>query len=107
MIKIKQKEDYSKTFDLKYVDTLEGVSLTGCTAYCQMRDVPNGNLVATATCTIDTTNKTVTIQFDGSDLQYAAPGIYGFDVWIKDTSSQNHPIYDTRCEIIGRYTMNF
>lgn len=107
MITIKQYEDYTKVLELQYADTMTSVDLTGISAYSQMRDEPNGELAATATCTVDTVNHTVTIVYSGSDLQNLTPGEYGYDVWLVDSGGKKHPIYTTRCQIVGRYTQNF
>ncbi|MBQ6518299.1 MAG: hypothetical protein IJI14_06240 [Anaerolineaceae bacterium] len=107
MITIKQNEDYSKILQLQYADTNTAVDLTGITAYSQMRDKPNGTIVATAACVVDTTNHTITVSYSGSSLLNVEPGEYGFDIWVVDSGGKKHPIYTTRCKIVGRYAANF
>ena len=107
MIVIKQNEDYSKVLELQYADTMTAVDLTGISAYSQMRDKPNGTVVATATCVVDSVNHTITVSYSGTDLLDVDPGEYGYDVWLVDGGGKKHPIYTTRCKIVGRYAANF
>ena len=50
---IKIGQTFRRQLALTYVDDNTPVDLTGCEAFCQMRDYPGGNLAATAVCTLD------------------------------------------------------
>ena len=106
MIKIKQGEDYRKILCLQDAESQEPIDLTGCTAFSQMRDKPNGSLLATAVCSIEAEMGEVTVFYAGSDLAEIAPGEYGYDVWIVDDQEEKHPIYTTRFVLEGKYTDN-
>ena len=106
MITIKRREDYTKYLHLEYPDTHEPVDLTGCRAYCQMRDVPGGELLATAACTMDGENGDIWVKFSGSDTVNIPVGEAGYDVWIIE-NNRKHPIYTTRCMIVDAYTESF
>ena len=109
MITITQGQNYTKVLEMKYADTLEPVDLTGITAYSQMRTepAPNGQVVATAVCTVDNANHTVTVVYPSTQTEEIALGDYGYDIWLMDECNRKLPIYSTRCRVIGRYTDNF
>lgn len=105
MIQIKQNEDYSKYLQIKY-DNGEPVDLTGISAYSEMRTAPNGELLATATCTIDAEVGGIFVLYSADETANIPLGVYGYDVWLVDSEGKKHPIYTTKFEIIGAYTMN-
>lgn len=104
MITIKQNEDYTKYLHLQYADTGEPLDLTGCSVYSQMRDQPNGTLVATATTSMNAASGDIWVTYASSATGTLTPGEYGFDVWLVDSNSKKHPIYTARVEIVGKYT---
>lgn len=106
MITIKKREDYTKYLHLEYPETHEAVDLTDCEAYCQMRDVPGGTLLATATCTMDETNGDIWAKFSGADTADMPEGEAGYDIWIVE-NGRKHPIYTTRVMIVDSYTTDF
>lgn len=104
MITIKQNEDYTKYLHLQYADTGEPLDLTGCSVYSQMRDRPNGTLVATATTSMTAASGDIWVTYAASATASITPGEYGYDVWLVDGNSKKHPLYTTRIQIIGVYT---
>lgn len=104
MIIIKQNEDYTKYLHLQYADTGEPLDLTGCSVYSQMRDKPNGTLKANGICTMTAASGDIWVRYPASSTVTLPVGEYGFDVWLVDSDSKNHPIYTTRVVIEGRYT---
>lgn len=106
-ILIKQGEDYTKVLEITYADTGDPVNFSGISAYSQMRDKPNGVLIATGICTVDDVNHTVTVVYPSSVTSEIVPGEYGYDIWLMDEYNRKHPVYTTRCSVVGRYTNNF
>ena len=106
MITIKKKESYTKYLQLKYADTQEPVDLTNVEAFCQMRDVPGGTLLATATCTVSAETGEIWARFLENDTENLPVGECGYDIWIVESGGK-HPIYTTRCHIIDAYTEEF
>lgn len=106
MITILKGEDYTKYLHLQYADTQEPVDLTGCTAFCQMRDVPGGELLATAACEIDDSNGDIWVRFSGNVTADLPSGEAGYDIWVVE-NGRKHPIYMTRCRIGDAYTEEF
>lgn len=107
MITIKQGEDYTKYIELVYANSRLPVDLTGITAYSQMRKKPNGDLLATAVCTIDAANGTISVYYSAAQTNLIPEGKYGFDIWVIDTDNTKHPVYTAEIEVIGKYTMAF
>ena len=105
MIIIKQNEDYIKRFYFEEADTGEPISLTGVTAYSQLRDKPGGTLKATASCVVDTTDNFITVTYSASQTAELEPGEYGYDVWIVENGLK-HPIYTARVAVVAPYTDN-
>ena len=106
MITIKRREDYKKYLHLQYADTEDPLDLTGCSVFCQMRDEPGGELLATAACTMDASAGDIWVTFSGSDTEDLPLGKAGFDIWIVE-SGRKHPIYTTECMIVDAYTESF
>lgn len=104
MITIKQNEDYTKYLHLQYADTGEPLDLTGCSVYSQMRDRPNGTLVATATTSMTALSGDIWVTYSSSATSSITPGEYGFDIWLVDGNSKKHPLYTARVEVVGVYT---
>ena len=103
---IKQAEDFRRIKTLKYVDTGQPVNLSGCSAYCQMRTTPDGEMIANAECEIQTGAGRVIAAFPSSVTAEIPIGDYGFDIWLVDGDSAK-PIHTEQISIVGRYTHNF
>lgn len=104
MITIKRGEDYTKHLLFQYADTLNPVDLTGCDAYCQMRKVPAGELLATAICSfLNYTDGYILFSFSSEQTANLPLGRCGLDVWITE-NGRKHPVYASECEIIDGYT---
>ena len=65
---IKQAEQFDRVVTLKYADTGAFVDLTGCSAYCQMRTAPGGELLATAACFIEPELGRITASFSSDGV---------------------------------------
>ena len=107
MITIKRGEFYVKHLQLAYADTKEPLDLTGCSAYCQIRDVPGGTLLATGTCTISEETGEIWARFSGSQTEGLPLGECGYDIWLQETSVARYPLYTTRCQVVDAYTKDF
>lgn len=105
MIIIKQNEDYVKRFYIEDAETGEPISLTGVTAYSELRDKPGGTLYATAFCVVNTSDNFIEITYTASQTAELEVGEYGYDVWIVENQRQ-HPIYTTRVAVVAPYTEN-
>ena len=105
MITIKQGETYIKRLEFVDVDSKTPIDLTGATAYSEIRNVPGGDLKATAVCTVDTSNGSVTVNYSAAKTQLIPVGQYGYDIWLKIDGEQ-YPIYTTRIQVEKRYTEN-
>lgn len=70
-----------------------------------MRENPNGELIATATCSVNTEIGTVYITFSSDQTENIPFGKYGFDIWIVSDNIQK-PIYTELVEVVGSYTTN-
>lgn len=103
MIVIKQNEDYIKRFYFEEAETGNPISLTGITAYSQLRDKPGGTLKATGSCVVNTTNNYIEVSYLSEQTATLDPGEYGFDVWIVE-NGLNHPIYTARVMVEAPYT---
>ena len=103
---IKQKEKYEKAVTLKYLGTNTPVDLTGCSAYCQMRTYPGGDLVATAECSVTPDLGRVVATFSSADTEIIEPGEYGFDIWLVSADTAK-PICTKQVSVVRRYTENF
>lgn len=107
MITIKRGEFYVKHLQLLYADTKEPLDLTECSAYCQMRDVPGGNLLATATCTITAESGEIWAKFFGVQTESLPLGECGYDIWLEENGTSRYPLYTARCQIVDAYTKDF
>lgn len=103
MVTIKQGETYIKSIQILYAETREPVDLTGYSAFCEMRDKPDGALAAVASCTVNAEEGSVLATFSSEQTDIISVGDYGFDIWIAN-DTEKHPIYTTEVKIIGRYT---
>lgn len=104
MITIKKGEDYTKYLHLQYADTGQPLDLTGCSVYCQMRDIPGGELLASAICeTDDDGNGDIWVRFGANVTKNLPVGEAGYDVWVV-ANGLKRPIYTTRCQIADAYT---
>lgn len=102
---IKQKETFRQV--LRLTDARSGavMDLTGCTAYSQMRKAPGGELLGTATCTIDASKGTIEVLWTASQTEDFPVGPAGYDVWIAFEGDQRAIFTDT-VNIIKSYTEN-
>lgn len=103
---IKQGEQFDRVKTLKYVDTGDYVDLTGCLAYCQMRNEPGGTLVATANCSITPDLGRISASFSSTDTGNIPAGNYGFDIWLVSEGTAK-PIHTEEVTVVKRYTENF
>lgn len=99
----KQSETFRRSYRFRNGETKAILDLTGCTAYSQMRDKPNGTLVANATCSIDTAVGRVTVLWTKDQTAEIAPGHYVFDVWLKCGDDQR-PFVTEEVDIIPTIT---
>lgn len=102
---IKIGQTFRRQVALTYVDDGKPVDLTGCSAYCQMRDVPGGQLKATAVCTMDVAMGQITATFSPADTATLTEGEYGYDIWLV-SEGDKVPLYTERVSVIKRYTDN-
>ena len=102
---IKQAEQFDRVVTLKYADTGAYVDLEGCSAYCQMRTEPGGELLATADCSVEPNVGRVAASFSSSITAEIEPGNYGFDIWLVCEGTKK-PILTEEVTIIKRYTDN-
>ena len=102
---IKKGESFRKVIRMKYADSGIPVDLSECTAYCQMRTEPDGMLIETGACTIDTDTGSVYVLFNAEKTDAMNPGHYGYDVWLVK-GQERKPIYTELVDVVGRYTDN-
>lgn len=109
MVKVKQAENFAPCIKLTYKRTGAPVDLTGLKAYSQMRTEPNGELVATAQCTVGTQSGRITAVYNSNVTANIPVGEYGYDIWVipDNDESQKRSIWTERVQIVGRYTDNF
>lgn len=103
---IKQAQSFDRVKVLKYSDTGDYVDLSGCTAYCQMRTEPGGDLVATAECSVTPLLGRVSATFTSDTTASIEPGDYGFDIWLV-CGDEKKPIHTELVTVVKRYTENF
>ena len=100
---LKIGQTFRKQIALIYVDTSAPVNLTGCEAYCQMRTVPGGTLLAEADCAVDEALGKITITFSAEDTEDLTEGTYGYDIWIV-SAGDKVPLYTEQVAVVKSYT---
>lgn len=66
---------------MEYMGTKNPVDLTGCSAYCQLRDKPKSeNVKITGSVAIDPSQGTITATFTPAQTATLDAGDYGFDI---------------------------
>ena len=100
---IKQNETFRRSLKLTQTQTGVTQDLTGCTAYSQMRNVPGGDLIATAEVTIDAEQGVITALWTAEQTADFPLGTCGYDIWLKCEDDQK-PIYTEQVSVIKSYT---
>ena len=100
---IKQAETFRRSLKLCDVNTGVIADLTGCTAYAQMRKTPGGDLIASATVSIDTGTGVVTALWDAATTATFPIGTWGYDIWLVCGGDQK-PIFTEQVSVIKPYT---
>lgn len=100
---LKIGQTFRKQIALTYVDTSTPVNLTGCEAYCQMRTVPGGTLLAEADCGVDEALGKITVTFSAEDTANIPEGTYGYDIWIT-SEGDKVPLYTEQVAVVKSYT---
>lgn len=100
---VKQSETFRRSYIFRNGQTKEVLDLTGCTAYAQMRTKPGGDLIAAATCSIDTAIGRVTALWSSVQTAAINPGTYYFDVWLKCDDDQR-PFTTEQVDVIQTIT---
>lgn len=104
---VKQGEQFIRMVTLKDAESGDPIDLTGMSAYCQMRVTPQSeNIVATATCSLQTTGGRVIAVFPSETTAAIPVGNYGYDIWLV-LDGEAKPIYTESVKVVGRYTQNF
>lgn len=100
---IKKAETFRRSLKFTNIKTGGILDLTGCVAYSQMRKSPGGDLLDTATCSINTGTGVISVLWS-ADMTAAWPlGDCGFDVWIESDGEQK-PIYTELCAVVKSWT---
>ncbi len=100
---IKQGDTLRRKVKLTYRATGAPVSLTGCTAFAELRAFPGQELLATGTTAITASTGTVTVTFSKDQINALLPGEYGYDIRLeKDTDRKT--IYTERFTLVKPYT---
>ena len=100
---VKQGDTLRRKVKLTYKTTGAAVSLSGCTAFAELRSYPGEELLATGTTAITASTGTITATFDKAQTLALEPGDYGFDIRVeKDTDRQT--VYTERFTLVKPYT---
>ena len=100
---VKQSETFRRSYTFRDAQTKSILDLTGCSAFCQMRTQPGGELIATADCSIDIALGRVTALWTADQTAEIEPGTYYFDVWLKCEDDQK-PFVTEQVNIIKTIT---
>ena len=109
-IKIKQGEDFSWLDLFKKWETGKPIDLTGCTAFSQMRTLPQNpqiqtELAATGDCGIDYTTGVIITTYHSEVTEDIPQGEYQLDIWLV-SGTQTTCIDTLEVQVIGRDTHN-
>lgn len=100
---IKRSETFRRVLRFRNRLTNTAPDLTGCTARCQMRSEPGGELLATAMCYVSPDSGSVTAVFSREMTADLPLGKVGYDIWLIGDGEQK-PIYTEEVMIVDSYT---
>ena len=102
---ITQAETFRRSLKFTSLKTGAIINLDGCEAYSQMRKKPKGELLGTATCSIDIEQGVVTAMWSKEQTASWEIGQAGYDIWLVCGEEQK-PIFTEEVKIIAGYTEN-
>lgn len=100
---VKQGDILRRKVKLTYKATGAAISLTGCTAFAELRAFPGQELLATGTTAITASTGIVTVTFSKAQTNALEPGEYGFDIRLEKDNDRK-TIYTERFTLVKPYT---